>query len=427
MVQLLDLELKLQPSDPHSLAHSTLHRTIAPPHLATQSEKGDSVDFDFDPRNQFQDDYPDGGLRAWLVVLGGLITVHRAGYLNSWGVFQDYYENDLLKGTSPSTIAWIGSVQGAFLIFPALISGRLFDIGYFRSTLIFASMNLVVCTLLVAECHEFWQLLLCQGFGVGIPCGLVYGPAMCVLAHWFKKRLSTALGIAAFATSIGGTVFPIVFRNLIITVGFKWTMRVFASILFLSMGVTNLTIRRRLPPTNISGGLFNIKQFKSPAFTVYTIAGFVLFFLPCSITNVGNAVGRIVSGFLADYFGPMNVMIPASLISGVLTIVWPYTRGIAALITIAVTYGASSGPMMALIGAPMMALGDYADVGRRTGMYLTIASVGELAGLPISGAINHLTGGYIGVGFFAGSSMIVGVFLLALSRYFVLGRWIGKA
>jgi len=232
---------------------------------------------------------------------------------------------------------------------------------------------------------------------------------------------------------------------------FKWTMRVFASILFLSMGVTNLTIRRRLPPTNISGGLFNIKQFKSPAFTVYTIAGFVvllgldtlLTFIAASgpsqgvpesfssylvsITNVGNAVGRIVSGFLADYFGPMNVMIPASLISGVLTIVWPYTRGIAALITIAVTYGASSGPMMALIGAPMMALGDYADVGRRTGMYLTIASVGELAGLPISGAINHLTGGYIGVGFFAGSSMIVGVFLLALSRYFVLGRWIGKA
>ncbi|KAF8272785.1 MFS general substrate transporter [Lactarius quietus] len=373
------------------------------------------------------------------------------GYVNSWGVFQEYYENDLLKGTSPSTVAWIGSLQAALLVFPALISGRLFDLGYFRRTLFFASINLVVCTLLVAECHEFWQLLLCQGFGIGIPCGLVYGPVMCVIAHWFKRRRSTALGIAAFASSIGGTVFPVVFRNLIVTVGFKWTMRIITSILLLAMGVTNLTTRRRLPPTSISGGLFNIKQFRSPAFTVYTAAGVFAFlgfttllifidasgpsqgvpksFSPylVSIANAGSAVGRLVSGILANYFGPMNVMIPASLISGVLTIIWPYTRGTAGLVTISVTYGVSSSAFVALIGAPMMALGDYADVGRRTGMYLTVASLGALAGPPISGAINHHTGGYIWVGFFAGSLVIVGVFLLALSRYFVLGGWRGKA
>jgi hypothetical protein len=58
--------------------------------------------------------------------------------------------------------------QFFLFLFPALISGRLFDLGYFRSTLVFASINLVVCTVLVAECHEFWQLLLCQGFGVGV-------------------------------------------------------------------------------------------------------------------------------------------------------------------------------------------------------------------------------------------------------------------
>ena len=83
-----------------------------------------------------------------------------------------------------SCSAWIGSIQVRILIFcscgsspldqftlfllPALISGRLFDLGYFRSTLILASINLIVCTVLVAECHEFWQLLLCQGFGVGV-------------------------------------------------------------------------------------------------------------------------------------------------------------------------------------------------------------------------------------------------------------------
>jgi hypothetical protein len=58
--------------------------------------------------------------------------------------------------------------QYALAFFPALISGRLFDIGYFRLPLLIASVNLVLCTLLIAECHEYWHFLLCQGFGVGV-------------------------------------------------------------------------------------------------------------------------------------------------------------------------------------------------------------------------------------------------------------------
>jgi hypothetical protein len=128
----------------------------------------------------------------------------------------------------------------------------------------------------------------------------------------------------------------------------------------------------------------------------------------------------LVSGLLADYFGTSS---PSARLPrhptyrcrpderhdacvahcGRVTIIWPYTRGTAALVTIAVTYGASSSAMVALIGAPMMALGDCADVGRRTGMFFTILSIGALAGPPISGAINHHTGGYTGVGLFAGA------------------------
>lgn len=274
---------------------------------------------------------------------------------------------------------------------------------------------------------------------------------MCVIAHWFNKRRSTALGIVTFAGSIGGTVLPVVFRSLVVKVGFKWTMRVIASMLVLVMGVSILTLQRRLPPTIVSGGLFNTKQFKSPAYTIYTASGFVIYigfvtlliFLDASapsqgvpenvssylisIANSANAVGRLASGVLADYLGPINVVAPSTLIAGVLTLIWPYTRGTAALVTVAVTYGASSSAMVALAGAPMMALGDCADVGRRTGMYYTIVSLAIVAGPPISGAINHYTGGYTAVGIFAGSSVVVGTFLLALSKYFVLGRWGGKA
>jgi len=49
-----------------------------------------------------------------------------------------------------------------------------------------------------------------------------------------------------------------------------------------------------------------------------------------------------------------------------------------------VIYGASFGAMMSLR--------DCADVGRRSGMHITIVSLGVLASLRISGAIKHPMG-----------------------------------
>ena len=37
------------------------------------------------------------------------------------------------------------------------------------------------------------------------------------------------------------------------------------------------TIRRRSPPTTHSGGLFDAKQFRSPAYTLYTVFGIFAF------------------------------------------------------------------------------------------------------------------------------------------------------
>ena len=50
----------------------------------------------------------------------------------------------------------------------------------------------------------------------------------------------------------------------------------------------------------------------------------------------------------------------------------------------------------------MIALGDFTDVGRRTGACLTVLSLYSLVGPPISGAIYHATGGYSAVGIYAG-------------------------
>jgi MCP family monocarboxylic acid transporter-like MFS transporter 10 len=63
------------------------------------------------------DDFPDGGLQAWLVVVGTTCgTFSTFGFIASWGVFQAYYEEVLMPTRSASDIAWIGSLQNLILI-----------------------------------------------------------------------------------------------------------------------------------------------------------------------------------------------------------------------------------------------------------------------------------------------------------------------
>lgn len=75
---------------------------------------------------------PDGGLTAWLVVLGGwCVAFCSFGWVNStWnqeelskqkqrfpdrvsgvGVFQEYYQNHLLSDYTPGEVSWIPSLQ----------------------------------------------------------------------------------------------------------------------------------------------------------------------------------------------------------------------------------------------------------------------------------------------------------------------------
>lgn len=55
-------------------------------------------------------------------------------------------------------------------------------------------------------------------------------------------------------------------------------------------------------------------------------------------------------------------------------------------------------------------MGDTSDVGRRTGMLMTVMTVGAVVGPPISGAIYSRTGGFDYVGVYAGELKLPCVF-----------------
>jgi MCP family monocarboxylic acid transporter-like MFS transporter 10 len=145
-----------------------------------------------------------------------------------------------------------------------------------------------------------------------------------------------------------------------------------------------------------------------------------------SIANAASALGRVGSGFAADRFGAITVIVPFTALAGALTFAWPFVRSEGAFAGLAVVYGIGSGTFVALLVQPAIALGALDDVGRRVGTFMALLAAGALAGPPISGAILAATGGYTAVGAYAGSAVLVACAIMAAARYVVLGGWRGK-
>ncbi|KAI0628578.1 MFS general substrate transporter [Trametes polyzona] len=439
----------------HPMASAASSTTFAPtPRLAEHEKKyaESEVEKGPAPANVEDSECPDGGLRAWLVVLGIACGVCGTfGFVNAWGVFQAYYETYTLRGMSPSDIAWIGSAQYALVFMPGLVFGRLFDMGYLRLPVAVASVLLIVCTFLTAECKEFWQLLLCQGFGVGISSGIVFNAAVGTVPHWFDKKLGLALACMATGSSVGGTIFPIILRNLIQHYSFQWTLRITGFIITGLLIILNLTIARRLPPKPHPGPFINLALFKSAPYSIYTLALFVGFlglytcltylsvsgivvgidpdlaFYLLSIANACSWIGRLGGGLAADCYGPLNALIGPTFLTGIMTYAWPFATDKGSLIAIAVLYGAFSGVFVAIMAAPVVPMGKVTEVGMRVGMTFTIMSLGALAGPPISGAILDNTGSFENVGYYAGTAVMVSVALMCVARQLLLGgRLVGR-
>ncbi|KAI3618036.1 hypothetical protein WG66_005549 [Moniliophthora roreri] len=371
--------------------------------LSSEKEGEKSIDFD----------YPDGGLRAWLVVLGA------RKFEKDAQVFQTYYEGTLLSNYSPSSIAWIGSIQFALVFLPALPMGRLFDLGYFKIPFFISSTCIVLSAFLTAQCTQYWQFILCQGILTGLACGCVSGPTVGVIGHWFKKRRGLAMGLRAVGSSVGGTIFPIVTKQLIGKVG-------------------------RLPPKNVKGGLFNWSLFKSVPFTIYTIGEFFTYlglytvltyidvaalsvgvspdlsFYLLSIENASSGLGRLSAALLTDKIGPLNFIAPTTFLAGILTYAWPFAHSLGPLIVVAIIYGFMCGTYVSSSTLPLFEMGEIQDIGRRAGMFLSMGAIGALIGPPISGAINHATGGYEKVAYYAGSMVVLSVVLMLITRHLML-------
>ncbi|WFC98810.1 hypothetical protein MYAM1_001542 [Malassezia yamatoensis] len=362
---------------------------------------------------------PDGGLIAWLQVVGTFFLFFNAsGVVNSFGVFQTYYEQNLMHDINTSKIAWIGSLQACLTLFVGALTGPLFDMGYFRFLIGGGTVLAVFSLMMTSLCKEYWQWILAQSLGFGLGGACLFVPGMAITSTYFSTHRALAIGIAASGSSIGAVVYAVLFRNLIDHVGYGWTVRIFGFIALGTLSVSNVVMRPRIAPAH-RRKLFVWHAFKEPPFALFALGiflGFVGAYIPyfhatayaqkktdaseslsfylVAIINGASAVGRIVPNMVAHRFGPFNTIILMALISTVLAFGWMGVHNVPGIVVFAILYGFSTGGYVSLPTPCVTSITpNLHEVGARVGMCFLFAGLGMLIGSPIAGALVDIEAG----------------------------------
>ncbi|UPX13510.1 uncharacterized protein EKO05_0004016 [Ascochyta rabiei] len=384
---------------------------------------------------------PDGGLHAWLKVFGGfMIYINIWGFTLSYGAFQAYYKSDLLSSASPSAISWIGTVQGWLLIFFGVLSGPLFDLGYFRVMLIVGNFLVVFGIMMLSLSTQYWQVFLSQGVCMGLGAGLLYIPSLALVGIWFDKKRAIAMGIVMSGIAVGGVVYIIMFDRLLKSSGFPWAMR---AIGFVALVAALLSIPALLSGSGVlatkrkARALFDKTAYKDKLFLLFTCCSFStflgyivpFFYIPTYAMNrlglsqttglytlvmaiAASFFGRLISGALAQWLGPIVTWALCAGASAILSFCWIVIDTEAYFIAFSILWGFFSAALVTLPSAAFANITpDLSRLGTRLGMSWSVSSIATLIGAPIAGALlktnaeGHLD--FVGVQLWSGVCLMI--------------------
>ncbi|KAG1876800.1 major facilitator superfamily domain-containing protein [Suillus tomentosus] len=368
--------------------------------------------------------FPEGGLTAWGTVLGVLLIQFCGfGYVSAYGVFQDFYTQKYLTNSTPSAIAWIGSINAFLILSVGIVSGRMVDRGAFYPVMKIGC--LLQCFFLfivsLAKPEQYYQIFLSQGIGLGFAMGLTNVPSIAIVSHHFQRRRAFAMGIVAAGGSLGAILHPVMLNNLINgRLGFANGVRASAALNGGLLFIANLLMRTRLPPQPKIVSYTRVLQNSSrDGAYICTCVGMAAFefgyffesfylqldsslhglsqgfsFYSLTILSSGSFIGRLAAGVVAAYVGIPNTIIISSLISSVVLFAMVGLHSATSVAFIAVSYGVFSGGVVAMMGPLISHLTpEFSHTGARMGITFATSSMGALVGAPICGAV--LTSHYI--------------------------------
>lgn len=329
-------------------------------------------------------DHPvDGGFAFWQAFLAMLMVFLTWGANAAFGIFLNLYlHSPMFQGTSMYGFALMGGlvVCLANLLCPFTV----LLVKIFGQTLVLMA-GIVIQTagyLLAAQCTQFWQLFLCQGFMVGLSFALIFIPGTLVIPTWFDKHMALAMGLAVSGAGLGGLVFSFILNLIILlTHDQKWALRATGLInLVISLFATVFMRVRNRKPINYKETLnvkfftsacrivFDVKIFKGYPLVISAIwfgivlMGYVIVLYSMApyatsegltakqstnvlaVLNALQVVGRPAVGRLGDYLGRNNTALLICCYAGIVLLAfWLHATDYASIMVLAALIGAPAG------------------------------------------------------------------------------------
>ncbi|UPX16734.1 uncharacterized protein EKO05_0007121 [Ascochyta rabiei] len=157
------------------------------------------------PNDEEEIFYPEGGLEAWLAVMGsfcGMLSCY--GYMNSISTYQAYLSTHQLRDYSDSSTGWIFSIYISLTFLCRIFVGPMFDAQGSRVLVLVGSALMMLSIMLMGVCTEYYQFLIVFGILGGVGTSLVVTPATTAIGHFFNTTRGYATGIACTGGSVGG-------------------------------------------------------------------------------------------------------------------------------------------------------------------------------------------------------------------------------
>lgn len=416
--------------------------------------------------------YPEGGLRAYSVVLGSFIgLVATFGTLNSVGAIQTYVSTHQLAGIKTSTISWIFSIYIALSFANCMVVGPLFDVKGALLPMLVGTLMIFGGLMAVANCTTVVQFIFALSICVALGNSLTITPLVGVISHWFNLKRGRALGLATIGGSVGGIVIPLMLESLYDKVGFPWAIRILA-FFCLACHITAIVLcRERISLTGVTTpnsddstgwknnellvSLVQIKdQFEFKAlldmkylfciigtfFTEIALLSMVTYlatyaiskgmtesksYILLTIFNATGVLGRLVPGILADKFGHFNVMVLMLIgFSLSMLILWlPFGSNHGVLYAFTAICGVFSSSILSLTPVCLGGITPVHKFGQRYGLLYFFVSLGNLFGIPVSAAIigEGSSHNYDMFALFCCIFGVVGTCCWYVSRFFIVG------
>ena len=286
------------------------------------------------------------GISRWWRVAGGLSMNLALGTLYAWSIFVAPLEKEFHWSRADTSMVFTIAVVVFALSF--IVAGRLQDkYGPFWVSLVggvLVSLGFFLC----AFTHSLNYLYMCFGVIGGLGNGFGYATPIPVMAKWFPDKRGLAVGLAVGGYGGGSAIFgPLANLRLIPHFGVHTTFMILG-VIFLFMTVVGAFLLQNPPagykpegwtpapaakaaattyefspgevlrtPTfyfmwiayalGCSAGLMVISQLVPFAKSV-GIASAAIATMGLVVGAVGNASGRILSGWMSDALGRLNVL-----------------------------------------------------------------------------------------------------------------------